>query len=73
MSKLNISGEIWKSRKYKSMNFVETKVRRDECNEKYCVSSGGRKNIDTLRTKFGLQIHVNSENILNKQSQEPDK
>jgi hypothetical protein len=73
MSKIGISGEIWKSWKYSGMNFVETNVRRNECNDKYCVSSGIRKNIDTLRTKFGLQIYVNAENILNKQLQVPDK
>lgn len=56
------------------MNFVETMLEgMNVTTNNVSVSSGRRKNVDTLRTKFGLQIFVIAESILNKQSQVTDK
>jgi len=74
MSKINISGEMRKSWKYKGMNLWKSMLEGMTVTTNIAsVSSGRRKNIDTLRTKFGLQKRVKAENILNKQSQVPDK
>jgi hypothetical protein len=50
------------------MNFVERMLEgMNVTTNIVSVSSGRRKNLDALRTKFGLQTFVIAENILNKQ------